>query len=216
MALRPKLEFFRFKLAPKEGEYKTFRDFAIEELYLRRPSNDAQIMKKLYEHFMNNLSTDIAKVKQLKKQLKLITNNANKYLNYRPNVNVNRYIICGVINAGRFGRDGMMSDSSSSVNEGETISKNKTILHYYYFLLYLPLDHNEGCFIVHSNSKEETMTDVFKVYVSKLFRRGNYKYPTISMFCPQSFRREFHCRRLRHIELREVTIKQSKIIWNLW
>lgn len=191
MALRPKLEFFRLKLESKEGEYKTFRDFAIEELYLRRPSNDAQIMNKLYEHFMNNLSTDLAKVKRLKKQLKLIRNNANKYLNYRPRVNVNRNIIYGVINSGRFGRDGMMSDSSSSVDQGETISKNKTILHYYYFLLYLPLDHNEGCFIVHSNSKEETMTDVFKVYISNLFRRGNYKYPTISMFCPQSFQREF-------------------------
>ena len=191
MALRPKLEFFRLKLESKGDEYKTFRDFAIEELYQRRPSNDAQIMHKLYEHFINSLSTDLAKVKRLKKQLKLIRNNANKYLNYKPVVNVNRNIICGVINAGRFGRDGMMSDSSSSVDQGETISKNKTILHYYYFLLYLPLDHSEGCFIVHSNSKEETMTDVFKVYVSNLFRIGDYKYPTISMFCPKSFQREF-------------------------
>ena len=32
MALRPKLEFYRFKLVSKDEESKTFRDFAIKEL----------------------------------------------------------------------------------------------------------------------------------------------------------------------------------------
>lgn len=191
MALRPKLEFFRFHLETKEDEYKTFRDFAIEELNLRRSSSDMQIMNKLYEHFMNSLVTEIAKVNSLKKQLKLIKNSANKYLVHKPKVDVRRNIICGVINGGRFGRDGMMSDSRPDVNEGAAFGKNKTILRYYYFLLYLPLDHNEGCFIIHSNSKQETITDVFKMYVSRLFRGQNYKTPTLSMFCPKSFQREF-------------------------
>lgn len=191
MALRPKLEFFRLKLESKEDEYKTFRDFAIEGLNLRRSSSDAQIMNKLYEHLMNNLATEIAKVNSLKKQLKLIKNNANKYLAHKPQVDIRRNLIYGVINGGRFGRDGMMSDSRPDVNEGAAFGKNKTILRYYYFLLYLPLDHNEGCFIIHSNSKQETITDVFKMYVSRLFRRENYKMPTLSMFCPKSFQREF-------------------------
>ena len=191
MALRPKLEFFRFKLESKEGEYKTFRDFAIEELYQRRPSNDAQIMNKLYEHFINSLVTDKAKVNSLKKQLKLIKNNANKYLVHSPKVDVAKNIVYGVINGGRFGRDGMMSDSRPDVDEGAAFGKNKTILRYYYFLLYLPLDYNEGCFIIHSNSKQETITDVFKMYVSRLFRGENYRMPTLSMFCPLSFQHEF-------------------------
>lgn len=191
MALRPKLEFFRFKLESREGEYKTFRNFAIEELNQRRSSSDAQIMTKLYEHFMNSLVTDKAKVNSLKKQLKLIRNNANKYLVHRPNVDYGNNLIYGVINGGRFGRDGMMSDSRSDVDEGAAFGKNKTILRYYYFLLYLPLDHNEGCFIIHSNSKQETITDVFKMYVSRLFRGEKYKMPTLSMFCPLSFQREF-------------------------
>lgn len=191
MALRPKLEFFRLKLESKENEYKTFRDFAIAELNLRRSSTDAQIMNKLYDYLMNNLATERAKVNSLKKQLKLIKNNANKYLSHRPKVDVGRNLIYGVINGGRFGRDGMMSDSRPNVDEGAAFGKNKTILRYYYFLLYLPLDHNEGCFIIHSNSKQETITDVFKMYVSRLFRGENYKTPTLSMFCPKSFQREF-------------------------
>ena len=111
MALRPKLEFYTLRLVSKDLEYKTFRDFAIEELYQRRPSSDAQIMNKLFDHFMNGLVTDIAKGTRIKKQLKLIKTASNKHLDNRPVVDVQKNIIYGVINGGRFGRDGMMSDS---------------------------------------------------------------------------------------------------------
>ena len=191
MALRPKLEFYTLRLVSKDLEYKTFRDFAIEELYQRRPSSDAQIMNKLFDHFMNGLVTDIAKGTRIKKQLKLIKTASNKHLDNRPVVDVQKNIIYGVINGGRFGRDGMMSDSSADAEEANAFGKNKTILRYYYFLLYLPLDHDEGCFILHSNSKEETITDMFKVYVERLFKGANFRRPALNMFCPKSFQREF-------------------------
>lgn len=92
MALRPKLEFYTLKLVSKDLEYKTFRDFAIEELYQRRPSSDAQIMNKLFDHFMNGLVTDIAKDRRIKKQLKLIKTASNKHLANRPVVNVQKRI----------------------------------------------------------------------------------------------------------------------------
>lgn len=191
MALRPKLEFYTLKLVSKDSEYRTFRDFAIEELYQRRPSSDAQIMNKLFDHFMNGLVTDMAKNNSIKKQLKLIKTTSNKHLECKPVVNVQKNIIYGVINGGRFGRDGMMSDSSVDAEDANAFGKNKTILRYYYFLLYLPLDHNEGCLIIHSNSKEETITDIFKVYLERLFKGGNYRRPALNMFCPKSFQEEF-------------------------
>ena len=80
MALRPKLEFFRFSLESKDEVYKTFRDFAIEEFNQRRSSSDAQIMTKLFSHFMSNLVTKKAKVNHLKKQLKLIKNYEQKFV----------------------------------------------------------------------------------------------------------------------------------------
>ena len=130
MALRPKLEFYTLRLVSKDLEYKTFRDFAIEELYQRRPSSDAQIMNKLFDHFMNGLVTDIAKGTRIKKQLKLIKTASNKHLDNRPVVDVQKNIIYGVINGGRFGRDGMMSDSSADAEEANAFGKNKTILRY--------------------------------------------------------------------------------------
>lgn len=191
MALRPKLEFFTLRLVSKDLEYKTFRDFAIQELYQRRTTSDIQIMNKLFDYFLNELVTENAKDKRIKKQLKLIKTASNKHLKNKPEVDVKKNIIYGVINGGRFGRDGMMSDSSADVEDANSFGKNKTILRYYYFLLYLPLDHNEGCFIIHSNSKEETITDIFKVYLERLFRRGSFQRPALNMFCPKSFQNEF-------------------------
>ena len=191
MALRPKLEFYKLKLVSKDGKYKTFRDFAIDELYQKRPNSDRLIMIKLFDHFMNKLVTDIAKSNKIKKQLKLIKTNANIHLAQSPKVDAEKNLIYGVINGGRFGRNGMMSDSSAEAKEANAFGKNKTILRYYYFLLYLPLDHNEGCFIIHSNSKEESITDIFKIYLSRLFKGDSYRNANLSMFCPQSFQSEF-------------------------
>lgn len=191
MALRPKLEFYKLRLVSKDLEYKTFRDFAILELYQRKPSSDAQIMNKLFDYFMSQLVTEKAKDRSIKKQLKLIKTASNKHLENRPVVDVPKNIIYGVINGGRFGRDGMMSDSSAEVEDANAFGKNKTILRYYYFLLYLPLDHNEGCFVIHSNSKEETITDIFKLYMERLFRGGSFQRPALNMFCPESFQKEF-------------------------
>ena len=191
MALRPKLEFYKFKLVSRDGSYKTFRDFAIDELHQRRSSSNNQIMKKLFDHFMNMLVTDMAKSNSIKKQLKLIKTKANKYIEQKPKVDVENNLVYGVINGGRYGRNGMMSDSSAEAEDANAFGKNKTILRYYYFLLYMPLDHNEGCFIIHSNSKEETITDIFKKYISRLFKGGSYKDAALFMFCPKSFQREF-------------------------
>ena len=192
MALKAKLEFYRFKLIPKgEEDFKTFRDYAIDELYQRRPNSDEQIMKKLFDHFMNGLVSDIAKSNRIKKQLKVIKTNENIHLDKKPEIDVSKNIIYGVISGGRFGRNGMMSDSAVDAEEAKAFGPDKTILRYYYFLLYLPLDHNEGCFIIHSNSKEETITDMFKEYISNLFKGNNYKKTEISMFCPSLFQEEF-------------------------
>ena len=100
-------------------------------------------MKKLFDHFMNMLVTDMAKSNSIKKQLKLIKTKANKYFKQKPQVDINNNLVYGVINGGRYGRNGMMSDSSAEAEDANAFGKNKTILRYYYFLLYVPLDHNE-------------------------------------------------------------------------
>lgn len=206
MALRPKLEFIRFTLAYGNDEFKTFRDFAIEALNMRKNAKDAQIMRRLLDHFTGSLVTDKAKDNSIKKQLKIIRTKANKYQEHLPKVDEANNLIYGVINGGRFGRHGLMSDSKATVGEASAIDKNSTILRYYYFLLYVPLDHNEGFLCVHSNSKEETVTELMRTFVSKLFGgTSGYRRPKTHPFCPKSFREEFK----KESYLKELTFRDT-------
>lgn len=191
MSINPKLEFYRFALNHKDEVPKTFKDFAIDELKVRRSSNDEKIMQKFLDYFVKNLSSDIAKSASLKKLIKLEKKaSINKYLIYQPKLKSNSNIILGVINGGRYGRDGIIGDIADP-EEGSQYGITKSILQYYYFLLYLPLDHHEGCFIIHSNSKEETVTNIFRNYIAKLFKVGHYNKPAVQEFCPKSFQEEF-------------------------
>lgn len=209
MALRPKLEFYRLRLVTHDGEYRTFRDFAVDELYQRRPSGDTQIMNKLFDHFMGGLASDKAKDNSIKKQIKLIKTSSNIHLSNRPVADVKSNIIYGVINGGRFGRNGMMGDASSKSDDTNAFGKDKTILRYYYFLLYLPLDHNEGCLILHSNSKEETIADIFKQYLSRIFKGGGYKRPAVDMFCPKAFLEDFKKKSvIKRLEFKETYLDE--------
>lgn len=191
MALRPKLEFYNFKLDHKEGEFRTFKDFAKDELTRKKTLSDADAMKLLFDYFIKSLSGSYSKDKTLKKQLTLVKGSkSNKYLAYKPTYSSENSIIYGVINGGPFDRDAIISDINDE-EDNTALSRNKSILRYYYFLIYLPLDHNEGCFIIHSNSKEETITTVFRGYVSRILKGTNFNNASLVKFCPKSFQEEF-------------------------
>jgi len=188
--LRPKLEFYRFSLNHKDEESKTFFDFAKEELARKKQITRVEALDLLFRNFMRNLSGQYAKNQSQKKEIKLVNTKINKYLDYKPKKGSNDDIIYGVINGGPFNRDGIISN----VNDAEDISslgRNKSILRYYYFLLYLPLDHSEGCFIIQSHSKEETITSMFKNYIGNIFKGNNYNKAITVVYSPKSFQEEF-------------------------
>jgi hypothetical protein len=190
MAIHPKLEFYRFKLNPRQEDFKTFKDFVIDELKGRRPLSDEKAMQLLFTHFIKSLGGKYAQDKRLNKQIKLESRKSiNKYLDNKPKI-VENNIICGVINGGPFGRDRIIGDITNP-EEGTQLGMNKSVLQYYYFLLYLPLEHNEGCFIIHSNSKEETITNIFRKFISNIFQATKYNKANPEAFCPKSFQDEF-------------------------
>lgn len=191
MALRPKLEFYRFSLNHKEEEYKTFYNFAKEELNTKKQITEVEAFELLFKNFIGKLSGEYAKNKSLKKEIKLVNNRINKYLNHKPQINSNDNIIYGVINGGPFDRDGIISNLNDS-EDITTLGRNKSILRYYYFLLYLPLDHHEGCFIIQSHSKEETITSIFKNYIANIFKGNGYNKAITVVYSPKSFQEEFN------------------------
>lgn len=191
MAINPKLEFYRFKLNHKKDDTKTFRNFAVEELNSRRNSSELQLLTKYLNHFLKSLNEKHAQDERLKKEITLIKkSSANKHLNHRPVIMSDHNIIHGVINGGPYGRDGILA-AKHDKEDSTPLGRDKSVLSYFYFLLYIPLDHTEGCFIIHSNSTENSVTQLFRNFVGKIFRGSSYYKSRCEPFCPKSFQDEF-------------------------
>lgn len=191
MAINPKLEFFRFRLNPKKEEFKTFRDFAIEELKAGKNFSNEKITEVCFNHFIDSLSSEFAKDDNLKKKICLEKKKSiNKHLDKKPKFNTSDNTIFGVINGGLYGRERIVSNNDDD-DDSFSLDLNKSVLQYYFFYLYIPSDHNEGFFMIHSNGKEETITNIFRSYITNIFRGENYNKAQPSEFCPKSFQDEF-------------------------
>lgn len=207
MANTSKLEFYRFKLNSKNEEFKTFKDFALEELTRRRILSDEIAMQLCFKHLIKCLNEDIAQDNKLKKELALIEKKSvNKYLDYKPTINTDKYIISGVINGGPYGRDKIISDKDDR-DSSSSVSRKNSVLQYFYFLLYIPMDHNEGCFIIHSNGYDESITILFRNFISKVFKGHNYNKAVLESFCPKSFQDEYR----KGAVLKKLSFKSSFI-----
>lgn len=190
-ANNPKLEFFRFKLNQEDNKFRTFKNFACDNLKAKPGDSDEKTMNVLFRYFIKSLGSNIAKDDRLKKQIKLEEKqNINKHIKHKPAFSHKDSIIYGVINGGHYGRDRIMGDITNP-GEGSQVGKDKTILHYYFFMLYVPLDHHEGCAIIHSNGKEETITNIFKNFIGNMFSYNDYIRPDVYPYCPKSFQEEF-------------------------
>lgn len=191
MTKNAKLEFYRFKLNSKKEDFKTFRDFAIDQLQIGQKSQNETIIKVLFKHFINSLNGDYSKDDKLKKQIVLIKKkNVNKFLDKQPVFDSYANTISGVINGGPYGRDRILSDIEDQ-EDSSVLGQNKSVLLYFYFLLYLPLDHNEGCFIIHSNGVDESITRLFRNFISNIFKGHSYYKMQCESFCPKSFQEEY-------------------------
>lgn len=212
-AYNPKLDFFRVKLNYKGGEFKTFRDFTIEVLNKKHVLSNAQLLVHLSDHLVSSLRGDKAVDNRTRKQVRWLNKKANQYIAYKPTSDANHSIIYGVISGGRFGRNGMITTKDINDDEGSTsiLAPDKAIHKYAYFTLYAPMDHDEGCLIIHSNSRDESIADIFIKFLSKLFAQGNYKKPTVSRFCPSYFQELFR----KNSFLKQINLKASYVDENI-
>jgi len=191
MATNPKLEFYKFQLVSKEGKEKTFRDFAIEELSGNRAITNDEAFKLCFMHFIQTLESKHAKNDKKKKTITIIENSkTNPYLHLKPIPIIKKNLITGVINGGPYDKDAIVSDLANK-EDNTKLGRNKSVLLPYFILLYLPTDYSQGFFAIHSNSTEETVTTIFRSYVSNLFSGNNYYKAIPEAFCPKSFQNEF-------------------------
>jgi hypothetical protein len=191
MASNPKLEFYKFQLNPSNGKNKTFRDFAIEELKADKKVSNDDAFKMCFAHFIKAIETKHAKSEKKKKTITIIANSkTNPYLSSKPAPNNKKHTISGVINGGPYDKDAIVSDIANK-EDNSILGKNKSILLPYFVFVYLPPDYHQGFFAIHSNSADESVTAIFRSYISNLFSGSSYNKAIPEAFCPQSFQDEF-------------------------
>lgn len=190
----PKLDFFRFKLRHKSGADKTFREFMLESGKCTNKDSDSKIFGKLFEYFMNELKNDFAKNDSIKKVMTLISNKGhritNRHWDERPKPDLAKNIIAGVVNGGTYGKDRIVTKLSKK-DETSNLTVDQPVLQYYYIFLYLPIDHNEGFMMIHTDSAEESISNFARKYISELFSIGSYQKPIIRIFAPKCFQDEY-------------------------
>lgn len=188
----PKLEFYKFKLKPKSATFKSFRDFAVEELKFSYENSDEECLKHNFKHFISSFETDYAKDDKLKKCLKIDGNvDTNEHLDKKPTFHLQSFIIEGVINGGSFGKKRILANVDKIEEKSEKLSDRKGVLSYYYIYIYLPSEHNEGLFMIHSSGGEDNITNIFRKFIENLFKGQNYNRASITIFCPKYFQDEF-------------------------
>ena len=187
MASNPKLEFYKFQLNHSDGKKKTFRDFAIEELKADKAVSNEDAFKMCFAHFIKTIETKHAKSDKKKKTITIIANpKTNPYLSSKPAPNIKKHTISGVINGGPYDKDAIVSDIANK-EDNSTLGRNKSILLPYFVFVYLPADYHQGFFAIHSNSADESVTTIFRSYMSNLFAGSSYNKAIPEAFCPQSF-----------------------------
>ena len=188
----PKLEFFQFKLKHTSGESRTFRDFMLQTGKATTRQSDKTIFYSLYRYFMERPKTNFEQNNSLKKVVTLIVNvgrkKVNKHFDKRPQPK-EKHIISGVLNGGGFGNDRILSDLNKK-EASSNIRPNQPVLQYYYIFVYLPLEHDTGFMMVHSDS-EESITQAMRAYISALFNIGDFRKPLFTSFVPKVFRDEY-------------------------
>ncbi|KQM45840.1 hypothetical protein [Chryseobacterium sp. Leaf201] len=190
--MNPRLEFYKIKLRARSKDFVTFRDFAVESLGVGKRATDVTVFKKLHQHFIQSLKEEYSKSDTLKKRIYIEAKRTiNKHFDKRPHFDSGQFTISGVLNGGKFGTERAVSNNDDD-EDSTALGSNKTVASYFFVFLYLPPDHDEGFFIIHSNSKEDNITNIFKHYIENLFKHSPsfYKAKTLE-FCPQVFQDEF-------------------------
>jgi hypothetical protein len=187
----PKLEFYRFTLKHKDKKEKTFRDFAIEELNGNANMSNDDIFVLCFNHFVKQFTEGHALSKKKQKTITLIADpDKNPYIEHKPTFNKTKNTLSGVINGGFYDKEAIVSNITNNT-ENATLEKDKAVLFPYFIFAYFPADHFEGMFIVHSYSKEDSIKDIFRGYVTNVFSGNNYHKAIAKDFCPKSFQEEY-------------------------
>jgi len=191
MALKPRLEFFRFTLRYRDNKYKTFRDFSQEILGAPKTADDEKVLEFCFKHFLQQLKSGIAIDSSRKKRIGFEKKKSiNRHFDKGPRFDSSSHTIFGVINGGSFGQDRTLTNIEDE-EDSSRIGLNKAVNMYFFFLAYVPPDHDQGLLMIHSNGRDENIVPMFRNFMMKVFSGKKFSKPDPEDFAPKAFQDEY-------------------------
>ena len=188
----PKIEFGLFTLDHISKRKKTFRDFAIEVLNVNKEATDSEVLNALFSNILDGISSKPRKFGKSKVAIALFNEQYNAYHSLKPTISSSRHVISGVINGGRYGSEGIVTEQNDDKENRQSFDKDGVIYHYQYIYLYLPPNHDTGFFMSSCNSANESVKKALSQHLRERFHKNQvYNKFKVQPYCPSRFKKEF-------------------------
>lgn len=195
MSYEPKLEIYKIVLKPKSEVHRkaTFRDFFRKKLdysKLTPPIQPEDIFRTFHAHFFGQIG--MSQYQKNAKKMKGFTVATTMEGGVRKSqisspTNPSE-VIHGVLNGGLYGRSRYLGEVDKT-GDHTLINTNNIVSDNFYFLLYTPLDHNEGILMIQGYT-EIKISDIFRQHLEQYFKNSETKC-AFEYHLPQSFRDKY-------------------------
>lgn len=196
MSHDPKLEIYKLKIKDKnDGRNVTFRDFFRSKLnynHLVQPYTREDIFKTYYNQFIKEIDKKGYNKNESKKKGFTIAKDEVK--NSQPQTKISTPItkddvISGNLKGGRYGVKrnlGVVDDT----DDNQDITTKQIVGDEFYFLLYTPIDHNEGVLMIQGYT-EVKISDIVRDYLLEFFKVDKQYRSQFELFVPKHLKDKY-------------------------
>lgn len=194
MAHNPRLDIYKIHLRPTDNDQdKTFKDLIISKLFGEIDDttdlpDDRTLFQNLLSVFIKDIDDEDFIVDE--RNFKAITAyDTDEEDNPTITINSSQNVISGVIEGGRYGQKRGKS-SIGAKSRKEDVHTGDVILDQYFFLLYLPFDHNKGVLMIQSYSQDH-IRDSLKSFLRNFFNTRGFYRIKLETYFPEQIKEEF-------------------------
>lgn len=186
MAHNPKLNVYILTLNNQEESIETFRDLFQTKFILNGENTDEKLFLKYFESFLDGIGKDKFHKDIKAKKVIGAAKVEDEEINYSIKPLIDKNIIHGVIDGGKYGILREYADIDKKENK-QKITASNAVLDKFYFLIKTPLNSKFGYLLIQSYT-EETIQSPFINFVKPFFSvKDVFHQIIVEPFVPKKF-----------------------------
>jgi hypothetical protein len=188
----PKIEVYKIFIKRKAGTGSiTFREFFRSKSshyndIIPAPTTDLEILTIHMSGFIKSIGLDKYKTDSRKKKAFTVGVEGNTT---RVSIATDQMFIDGILYGGRYNAERILGKIDNTSDKSK-ITRDNIVSDSFYFLLYTPLNHREGIFIIQGYT-ESRISDIVKRHLKEYFSYYTEWSSQIEPFIPRQYRENF-------------------------